>query len=122
MAIPTIGRSHDEFAEPFADDGNFAGLALERFEIFEGEDRIWEDYQRAGDAERFGAQWARFSRASVSRSLATALRPAGDAARAEEFFNRLETGMAKQLAAAPARVTIPLARMSLVKADATPPR
>jgi hypothetical protein len=120
MAIPTVGRRRDEFAEPFADDGSSAGLAVERLEIFEGEDRIWADYLRTGDADMFGAQWARFSRASVFPSLTTALHPAGDAARAARFFNRLEAGMATQLAAAPSRMTIPLARMTLVRADATP--
>ena len=77
MAIPTVGRSRQEFAGPFDGDGRFAGLAIERLEIFAGEDRIWEDYERSGDAEAFGAQWARFSRASVFPSLAAALDPAG---------------------------------------------
>jgi hypothetical protein len=120
MAIPTVGRTREEFAEPFADDGSVAGLALERLEICEGEDRIWEDFERTCDADKFGAQWARFLRASVFPSLATALHPAGGAARAENLFNRLEAGTATRLAAAPARMTIPLARMVLVKADATP--
>ena len=118
MAIPTVGRSRREFAGPFADDGRFAGLALERLEIFEGEDRIWEDYQRTGDAESFGEQWARFSRASVFPSLAAALVSEGGAARSAKFFNRLEAGMATRLAAAPARMVISLARMVVVKDDA----
>ena len=122
MAIPTVGRTRADFVEPFADDGRFAGPALERFEIFEGEDRIWEDYERTGDAEAFGAQWARFSRASAFPSLATALDPAGGAERAEEFGARLAAGIAKGLNASPARMTMPLAKMELVKADAPPRR
>ena len=104
-------------------------LALENLEPLEREtgeasvvgDRIWEDYERTGDAKMFGAQWARFSRASVFLSLATGLHPGG-ARRTEEFFDRLEAGMAARLAAAPARTTIPLAGMALLKADATPHR
>ena len=64
MAIPTVGRSRAEFAEPFA-DGGIAGLALERLDIFEGEDRILGRLPAHGRRETFGAQWARFSRASV---------------------------------------------------------
>jgi hypothetical protein len=115
MAIPTVGRSRADFAEPFADEGCFAGLALERLEIFEGEDRLWEDYERTGDAETLGAQWARFSRASVFPSLAAALHPAGGAGRAEQFCNRLEAGMAVRLAATPESMTMPLAMMDLAK-------
>ncbi|RBP18361.1 S-adenosylmethionine-dependent carboxyl methyltransferase [Roseiarcus fermentans] len=118
MAIPTVGRGRAEFVEPFAADGHLAGLALERLEIFEGEDRFWQDYQRTGDAVTFGAQWARFSRASVFPTLAAALHPAGDAGRIADFCNRLEAGMARRLAAAPERMTIPLAKLALVKADA----
>ena len=92
MTIPTVGRRRQEFAGPFADNGRFAGLALERLEIFAGEDRIWEDYQRSGDAEAFGEQWARFSRASVFPSLAGALDPKGGATRSAQFFSRLEAG------------------------------
>ncbi len=86
MAIPTVSKSKEDFAEPFADDGRFAGLAIERLEIFMGEDRIWEEYERSGDAETFGEQWARFSRASVFPSLAAALDPAGGATRSARIL------------------------------------
>ena len=65
MAIPTVGRSRQEFAGPFDGDGRFAGLAIERLEIFAGEDRIWEDYERTGDAEASGRN-GRASRAPPS--------------------------------------------------------
>ncbi len=94
MAIPTVGRSREEFAKPFSDGGRFADLALERLEIFMGEDRIWEGYERNGDAKTFGSEWARFSRASVFPSLAAALDRAGGATRSAEFFDRLEAGLA----------------------------
>ena len=119
MAIPTVGRSKQDFAEPFADGGRFAGLAIERLEIFKGEDRIWEEYERSRAAEIFGAQWARFSRVSVFPSLAAALDPAGDAARSAKFFDRLEAGMTARLATAPAAMDIPLAKMVVVKGNAS---
>lgn len=55
MAIPTVGRSRAEFTVPFAAQGSFAGLRLERREIFKGEDHIWAQFLRDGDALRFGA-------------------------------------------------------------------
>lgn len=113
MVIPTVGRSAAEFAAPFA-GGPFQGLALERFESYLGDDDIWSGFKRTGDAREFGAEWARFSRASVFPSLAAGLdKPSAE--RRAQFLARLETGMAGRLAAAPTEVVIPLARMTIAK-------
>ncbi|MBV8564065.1 MAG: hypothetical protein JO273_01260 [Methylobacteriaceae bacterium] len=111
MVIPTVGRSRADFLAPFGSKGEFCGLALGELQIFEGEDRIWNDYERDRNAEAFGAEWARFSRASVFPSLASALE-SGGAPRSAEFFNRLEAGLAMRLAREPQRMAIPLARMA----------
>lgn len=73
MVIPTVGRTKAEFAAPFADGGRFEGLTLTDLEIFPGEDRIWFDFGKRGDANAFGSAWARFSRGSVFPTLADAL-------------------------------------------------
>ena len=65
MAIPTVGRSKEDLAAPFVEGGRFAGLTIEHLEVFMGQDRIWAGFQTSGDADAFGAEWARFSRASV---------------------------------------------------------
>ena len=118
MAIPTVGRSKEDLAAPFADSGRFAGLTIEELEVFMGEDRIWAGLETSGDADAFGAEWARFSRASVFPSLASALDKGADGGRTAKFFDRLETGLAARLAKAPAEMEIPLAKILLVKGDA----
>jgi salicylate 1-O-methyltransferase len=118
MAIPTVGRSKEDFAAPFAEGGRFAGLTIEHLEVYMGEDRIWAGFKTSGEADAFGAEWARFSRASVFPSLASALDKGVDAGRTARFFDRLETGLAARLAKAPAAMEIPLAKMLLAKGDA----
>jgi len=116
MAIPTVGRSHADLAAPFAGAGSFAGLKLAQLEVFLGEDRTWQDYQRSQDAGAFGAGWAAFSRASVFPTLAAEL-DGGTSQRAKDFIERLEAGMAERLVAAPEPALIPLAKLVLVKDD-----
>jgi hypothetical protein len=115
MVIPTVGRTREEFLAPFGTAGSFAGLRVEEAEIFLGEDHIWADFERDGDARTFGARWAAFSRASVFPTLAEALEKGGDPARSEAFMTQLEDMMAARLAARPERMLIPLARLLLAK-------
>ncbi len=99
--------------------GCFEDLSIENFELFHGEDRIGTQFEASGDAHAFGAQWAAFCRASVFPTLAASLDGAPDSARSVKFFDELETGVAARLAAAPVRMTIPLAQMMLVKANSS---
>jgi hypothetical protein len=115
MAIPTVGRSRADLLAPFTPDGHFADLSIEQIEVFLGEDKIWAQFQADGDAQAFGAQWAAFSRASVFPTLASGLKGGRDDPRAASFVDRLESGMAARLAAAPERMLIPLAKMLLTK-------
>lgn len=112
MAIPTVGRTRAEFAAPFA-DGLFAGLKLEYLDVFPGEDAIWRDFARDGDAQAFGTRWAAFSRASVMPTMTLGLTDGAHDSRAGEFATRMEAGMAKRLAAAPEPTLIPLAAIVL---------
>jgi hypothetical protein len=113
MVIPTVGRSRKDFLTPFQQTGKFAGLTLEEFEIFYGEDRIWKEFEEHGDANRFGNLWAAFSRASVGPTLASVLEHR--ATRTPEFLARLESKMAARLAATPERTAMPLSKMVVVK-------
>ena len=115
MAIPTYGRTRDEFLAPFGPAGGVHGMSVERLDIFSGEDRIWEDFQRDGNAQQFGARWAAFSRSSVFPTLATALDCAPNDPRAQTFISRMESGMAARLATAPGPTNIPLASLEIVK-------
>ena len=118
MVIPTVGRTRAQFTEPFAKTGNFSNLSLENFELFHGEDRIWIQFEASGDAHAFGSQWAVFCRASVFPTLATSLDEVPGDTRLAKFMDQLEAGTAARLSAAPVRMTIPLAQMTLVKAIA----
>jgi hypothetical protein len=115
MVIPTVGRSQADLAAPFAESGSFAGLSIERMEVFLSEDRIWADFEGHRDAHAFGARWAAFSRASVFQTLAASLKGGRNDPRAAEFVDRLETGLARRLEAAPEPMLIPLAKMLLAK-------
>ena len=115
MTIPTVGRSRQDLAAPFADGGRFSSLRIAELEVFSGEDRIWARFDASGDARAFGAEWARFSRASVFPSLAAALDRQGDGTRSTQFVDRLEAGLAARLTAAPGRMEIPLAKLVLAK-------
>ena len=88
---------------------------MEEAEVFLGEDRIWADFERDGDARTFGARWAAFSRASVFPTLAEGLETGGNPGRSEAFMTRLEDMTAARLAERPERMLIPLARVLMVK-------
>lgn len=115
MTIPTYARSRTEFLAPFDAQGRFGNLRVEQVEMFQGEDRIWQDFAQHGDAQAFGARWAAFSRASVFPTMAAALDGGAADPRAAGFIDRLETMMATRLAAAPQSMAIPLARMVFAK-------
>jgi hypothetical protein len=91
------------------------GLALASVEIFLGEDHIYEDYGRDGDAGAFGRRWAAFVRASTFPTLAQSLEGDGEGSRVEQFYDLLEARLAARLAVAPGPNIIPLAKLLLVK-------
>lgn len=115
MAIPSVGRSRSDFLEPFQQTGQFATLAIEHAEVFSGEDHIWADFERDRDAAAFGARWAAFPRASVFPTLMLGLDGGREDPRAVEFVKKMENGIAARMAAAPERMTIPLAMLALAK-------
>jgi hypothetical protein len=114
MAIPTVGRSLSDLEAPFSGE-RFADLAIDHAEVFLGQDFIWEEFERDGDAKAFGARWAAFSRASVLPTLALGLDGGGADTRAARFLDRVEAEMAARLAVAPERVLIPLGLVVLRK-------
>jgi hypothetical protein len=115
MCLPTVGRRETDFLAPFAPSGRFERLSIEHLEVFDAEDRFWTTYQADHDATAFGALWAAFVRASVFPTLVTALADGRDDPRSQEFFDRLEAGIAERLAATPAQMQIPLAKLVLTK-------
>ena len=115
MVIPIVGRNEQDFVAPFAPKDRFEGMSVEHLEIYQPEDRFWQQFQADGNAGAFGASWAAFLRASVFGCLVGAL--AGGAAdpRVPEFADRLERGIAARLAGAPEKMPIMLAMVVLAK-------
>ncbi|MCV7195903.1 SAM-dependent methyltransferase [Mycobacterium angelicum] len=111
MALPIVARSEKDFRAPFAPRGRFEGLAIDHLEVFDAQDRFWARFQKDGDAEAFGAQWAAFARAALFPTLAAAL----DIARRAEFIQHLQVAVAQRLAATPEPMRLPLAAIVLVK-------
>jgi hypothetical protein len=115
MTIPTVGRSETEFLAPFAPSGRFEQLSVEHLEVFDGEDRYWQQFCKDADAAAFGANWAAFLRASVFPTLASGLDGAPDDPRRAQFMDRAEAGIAQRMSAAPEQMQIPLAHLVLAK-------
>jgi salicylate 1-O-methyltransferase len=117
MTIPMIGRSAKELASPFSPKGRFEGLSIEHLEINDADDRHWQQFRADGDEAGFGARWAAFLRAAVFAPLIAALAEGSADARAAEFADRLERGIAVRMAAAPQPMKITLARVVLLKGE-----
>jgi hypothetical protein len=115
MVIPTVARSRADFLAPFGGEGRFGSLCLEELDIFFGGDHFWSDFERDGDAHRFAARWAAFSRASVFPTLAGSLNGGRNDPRAAQFIECLESGTTVRLAATPERMLIPLGKVLLAK-------
>lgn len=120
MVIPTVGRTERDFRAPFAPSGRFEGLSVEHIELFEAEDLFWSRYLADGNAAKLGAAWARFARAAIFPTLITALDGGRENPRAAGFNDLLESQVTAHLAAAPQRMTVPLATVVLVKNRKSP--
>ncbi|MEZ2130858.1 MULTISPECIES: SAM-dependent methyltransferase [unclassified Sinorhizobium] len=114
MAIPTVARGLSDLKEPFS-GGRFADLAIDHAEVFLGQDPIWNDFERDGDAKAYGARWAAFSRASVLPTLALSLEGGATDPRVAGFLDSVEAGMSTRLAASPLKFAIPLGVVALRK-------
>jgi hypothetical protein len=117
MVIPTVGRRRADFLAPFGSSGQFGSLAVEMADVFPGEDGIWAAYGRDRDAVAFGARWAAFSRASVFQTLSLGLDEGHADPRAGVFIAALEERVATKLAVRPAQMSLPLARLVVVKKE-----
>lgn len=115
MVVPTAGRTEKELRAPFSPSGRFEGLAVDRVDAFDAEDRFWSRYRADHDADAFGAGWAAFARAAIFPTLVTALEGGTAGPRLPGFLDRLEAEVASWLARDPQPIAIPLATVVLVK-------
>jgi hypothetical protein len=115
MSIPTVGRRARDFLSPFAPSGTFEKLSIAHLEVFDAEDRFYDQYRVDKNAGSFGARWAAFARASVFPTLAAALAGGHQDDRRGHFVDELEAGIATRLTAEPQRMQIPLAQVVIEK-------
>ncbi len=114
-SIPIVGRRARDFLSPFAPSGTFEKLVVSHLEVFDAEDRYFDQYRIDKDGKAFGAQWAAFARASVFPTLAASLGGGTADPRRGEFLDKLEAGVAARLAATPERMRIPMAHLVIEK-------
>ena len=115
MVIPTVAAAGQTFWLPSDLTAALGVFVWRSWTFFSGEDHFWSDFEQDGDAQRFAARWAAFSRASVFPTLAASLDNSRNDSRAGQFVASLESGTTMRLAANPERMLIPLAKVLLAK-------
>ena len=55
MSIPTVGRTASDFLAPFAPSGTFEKSSIAHLEVFDAEDRFYDQYRADRDEKAFGA-------------------------------------------------------------------
>lgn len=95
ISLPVGARSLDDVKAPFDAAGRFAGLNVDRLEIFEGPDPFFDDFQRTGDAGAFGERWANMARAVIAPIISGVFaRNEIDPRLMDEVFARFAAAMA----------------------------
>ena len=102
MTIAACPRREKDLLAPFARDGLFHGLAVEHSSTLSVPDVAWIEFQRDGEAAAFASKRAGFFRAVFAPSLAQALAPTHSPQERLEFVDRLEEGVRRRIASAPA--------------------
>jgi hypothetical protein len=102
MTIAACPRREKDLLAPFGLDGLFHGLAVEHSSTLSVPDVAWIEFQRDGEAAAFASKRAGFFRAVFVPSLAQALAPTRSAEERREFVDRLEEGVRRRIASAPA--------------------
>jgi hypothetical protein len=104
MALGAHPRRKSDLLEPFAQDGLFQQLTVERLDVSVVTDIAWTEFERDGDRDALASKHSLFFRAVFMPSLAGALDRvrAGDAQALVAFGDRLEQGLTRRLASQPA--------------------
>jgi hypothetical protein len=120
MAIGVMPRRRADLVEPFARDGAFRGLTVQRFETNILADGAWADFEQDGDENALATRHSLFFRTIFAPTLAGALERNDNAERRLAFFDRLESGLRRRLAEQPRPIHSRVATIVLVKGDSAP--
>ena len=99
MVLGAYPRRRAQLIEPFAQEGQFQTLTVERCELLELPDAAWTDYQLDSNVESLGSRHAAFFRAIFVPSLALAISDTGGRL---AFADRLEQKLIRRLCERPA--------------------
>ncbi|WP_046321746.1 SAM-dependent methyltransferase [Mycobacterium sp. UM_Kg1] len=115
VSIRALGRTEKELRAPFAPGGRFESLTIERLEVFDAEDRFWDQYVLDGNAGALGARWAALISAAIAPALAAAVTGRARDPATADVLRHLQACLAARLANSPQQVQIPLALVVLAK-------
>ncbi len=101
MVLGVWARRQRDLVAPFARDGQFRGLIVERCETSALADAAWAAYEQDGNREALASKHAAFFRSTFAPSLSLALGSARDTEACAAFSRRLEHGLQKRLLSAP---------------------
>jgi len=104
MVIGSHPRRKADLQAPFALNGGFQGLTVERVDESVLTDSAWTDYESDGDSRALATKHALFFRSIFMPSLAAALTRVrtGDVGALTAFADRLEAGLKQRLTDQPA--------------------
>jgi hypothetical protein len=101
MVLAGFPRRRSDLLAPFAKDGKFCGLMVERCETSMLPDAAWADYEQDGNKDLLATRHAQFFRSVFAPSLSCALSKAADAAACRAFADRLEDGLKQRFVGRP---------------------
>jgi hypothetical protein len=118
MTIASCPRRERDLLAPFAESGQFKGLTVEHVSTCDIPDGMWIDYERDGDAIALASKRALFFRVIFVPSIVQALAASRSGEERRAFADRLEEGMRRRLARAPARMNSLVGIIVLAKQSA----
>jgi hypothetical protein len=115
MTLGACPRRERDLIAPFAADGQFRDLIVERVSTLVAPDAAWTDYERDGDAMALASKRALFFRVIFVPALAQALARSRSHEDRRIFADRLEADVSRRLTSAPARLDHMVGMIALAK-------
>ena len=112
MVLTAHPKSLSDLMEPFATTGSYDGLVVEHCDVTPGPDPVWAAYEVHRDPARLAAQHAAFFRITFGPTLGSALE---NQDRLATFYQRLEQGITRRVAADPVEMRAVLGTMVIAK-------
>lgn len=111
MVLTAHPKSLGDLMEPFT-TGSYQDLVVEHCDVTPGPDSVWTAYEHHQDPARLAAQHAAFFRITFGPTLASAL---DEQSRIGMFYQKLEQGITRRVAADPVEMRAVLGTMVIAK-------